>query len=144
MAISTFKTFLMYKASASADYTKVVDIKSFPDLGENPNMIETTTLTDPMQTFIKGIIQLPSDGLTFTANYTNTDYTTVKELEDGKHSFAIWFGGTESNGVVTPTGSDGKFEFEGELAVYVNGGGGDEVVNMTIAIAPRSPITVGT
>ena len=134
----------MYKASASADYTKVVDIKDFPDLGQNPNMLETTTLTDPMQTFIKGIVQLPSDGLTFTANYTMADYTTVKALEDAKYSFAIWFGGTESNGVVTPTGSDGKFEFEGELAVYVNGGGVDEVVNMTIAIAPSSPITVGT
>ena len=33
--------------------------------------------------------------------------------------FAVWFGGTESNGVVTPTGSEGKFEFKGKLSVFV-------------------------
>ena len=33
MAVNTYKTFLMYKASASAEYTKVIDIKNYPDLG---------------------------------------------------------------------------------------------------------------
>lgn len=33
MAISTYKVYLMHKASASGDYTKLVDIKDFPDLG---------------------------------------------------------------------------------------------------------------
>ena len=50
MAISTYKVYLMHKASAAADYAKLVDIKSFPDLGGTPEMLETTTLSDPMQT----------------------------------------------------------------------------------------------
>lgn len=33
MAISTYKTYLMYKASGSSDYTKLIDIKSTPNLG---------------------------------------------------------------------------------------------------------------
>ena len=142
MAISTYKVFLMYKASASADYTKLVDIKEFPDLGGEPELLETTTLSDGMQTFIPGIQQL--DSMTFTANYTKTDYTTLKGLEGTEKSYAVWFGGTVSGATVTPTGSDGKFEFDGQLSVYANGGGVNEVVNMSITIAPSTPITVGT
>lgn len=33
MAISTYKTFLMYKASGGSTYSKLIDIKDFPDLG---------------------------------------------------------------------------------------------------------------
>lgn len=142
MAISTYKVFLMYKASASADYTKLVDIKEFPDLGGEPELLETTTLSDGMQTFIPGIQQL--DSMTFTANYTKTDYTTLKGLEGTEKSYAVWFGGTVSGTTVTPTGSDGKFEFDGQLSVYANGGGVNEVVNMSITIAPSTPITAGT
>lgn len=142
MAISTYKVFLMYKASASADYTKLIDIKEFPDLGGEPEMLETTTLSDGMQTFIPGIQQL--DSMTFTANYTKADYTTLKGLEGTEKNYAVWFGGTVSGTTVTPTGTDGKFEFDGQLSVYANGGGVNEVVDMTITIAPSTPITVGT
>lgn len=142
MAISTYKVFLMYKASASADYTKLIDIKEFPDLGGEPEMLETTTLTDGMQTFIPGIQSL--DSMTFTANYTKADYTTLKGLEGTSKDYAVWFGGTVSGSTVTPTGTDGKFEFEGQLSVYANGGGVNEVVDMTISIAPSTPITMGT
>lgn len=142
MAISTYKVFLMYKASASADYTKLIDIKEFPDLGGEPEMLETTTLTDGMQTFIPGIQSL--DSMTFTANYTKADYTTLKGLEGTSKEYAVWFGGTVSGSTVTPTGTDGKFEFEGQLSVYANGGGVNEVVDMTISIAPSTPITMGT
>lgn len=132
----------MHKASASADYTKLVDIKDFPDMGGTPEMLETTTLSDPMQTFIKGIQTLDSSGLQFTCNYTKTDYQTLKALEDETdHQFAVWFGATTSNNTDTPTGSDGKFEFTGSLSVFPTGGGVNEVVNMTVSIAPSSKIT---
>lgn len=141
MAISTYKVYLMYKASASADYTKLVDIKSFPDLGGAPKMLETTTLSDPMQTFIAGIQTMDTSGFQFTANYTKTDYTTLKALEGAEHDFAIWFGATTASNVDTPTGSDGKFQFGGMLTAWPNGGGVNEVVNMTISIAPSTKIT---
>ena len=56
----------------------------------------------------------------------------------------MWFGGTETGGAVTPTGSDGKFEFTGQLSVFPVGGGVNEVVGMTITIAPSTPITIDT
>ena len=51
------------------------------------------------------------------------------------------FGGQESGGVVTPDGSNGKFEFDGQFSVYHVGGGVNEVVDMNISIAPSTPIT---
>ena len=124
MAISTYKVFLMKKDTSGSTYTKVVDIKDFPDLGGAPEMLETTTLSDGMQT------------------YNKDDYATLAAMKDTETEFAVWFGGTESNGVVTPTGSEGKFEFKGKLSVFVVGGGVNEVVDMTITIAPSTPITV--
>lgn len=139
MAISTYKVFLMKKESTGDTYSKLVDIKEFPDLGGEPEMLETTTLSDNMQTYIAGIQSL--DGLSFTANYDVTDFQTLKQLEGKTESYAVWFGGTESGDVVTPDGSNGKFEFDGQLSVYPVGGGVNEVVDMNISIAPSTPIT---
>ena len=138
MAISTYKVFLMKKTENA--YEKLVDIKDFPDLGGAPEMLETTTLSDKMQTYIPGIQSL--DALAFTANYTKEDYTELKALEGVENDYAVWFGGTEAAGVVTPTGTDGKFEFKGQLSAYPVGGGVNEVVDMNITIAPSTPITM--
>lgn len=139
MAISTYKSFLMYKVSEK--WEKLVDIKSFPDLGGAPELLETTTLSDRMTTNIMGIESL--DALEFECNYTKEDYTKLKAMEGKDSSYAVWLGGTESAGAVTPTGSEGKFEFNGQLAVFVNGGGVNEVVNMTVSIAASTPIKMG-
>lgn len=138
MAISTYKVFLMHKANSEGTYTKLIDIKEFPDLGGEPEMLETTTLSDNMQTYIAGIQSM--DGLSFSANYDMAEYQKLKALEGKKESYAVWFGGTESSDVVTPDGSNGKFAFDGELSVYPVGGGVNEVVGMNITIAPSSPI----
>lgn len=141
MAMNTYKQFLMHKGSGqTASYTKLVDIKSTPDLGGSPEMLETTTKSDGMQTFIPGIVTLSSDGLQFTCNYDPTDYSTLKALEGNEEDYAVWFGGTESNYVATPDGSMGKFSFKGRLSVFVNGSGINEVQEMTVSIAPSTPI----
>lgn len=139
MAISTYKIFLMSSTDGSA-YTKLIDIKSFPDLGGAPEMLETTTLSDAMQTYIPGIQSL--DALEFEANYTKADFTKLKALEGKEQQYAVWFGGTGEGETLTPTGSDGKFKFKGYLSVYPVGSGVNEVVNMNINIAPSTPITV--
>ena len=139
MAISTYKVFLMKKESEA--YKKLVDIKDFPDLGGSPEMLETTTLSDKMQTYIPGIQSL--DALEFNANYTKEEFTKLKALEGQELELAVWFGGDEANGTLTPTGNDGKFNFKGYVSVFVVGGGTNEVVGMTVAVAPSTPITVG-
>ena len=137
MAISTYKIFLMSSTDGSK-YEKLIDIKSFPDLGGAPEMLETTTLSDKMQTYIAGVQSL--EGLSFTANYDKADFASLKALEGKQEQFAVWFGGSEAGGVVTPDGSNGKFSFKGELSVYPVGGGVNEVVDMNITIAPSTVI----
>ena len=140
MAISTYKVFLMESTDGKTTWKKVIDIKDFPDLGGTPEMLETTTLSDGMQTYIPGIQSL--DALEFTSNYTLEDYKKLKGMKGTEKHFAVWFGGTESGDTVTPTGTDGKFKFKGQLSVYPVGGGVNEVVDMKISIAPSTPITM--
>lgn len=139
MAISTYKVFLMYKAEGADSYSKLCDIKSYPDLGGTPELLDTTTLTNKSRTGIPGIFE--NDSLDFTANYDKADFGRIKALEQKQMSFAVWFGGTESGETVTPTGDNGKFNFDGELTVYAGGGGVNEVVDMTISITPSTTIT---
>ena len=130
MAISTYGIFLMHKASGST-YTKLIDIKDFPDLGGAPEMLETTTLSDSMQTFIEGIQS--SDALEFSANYTKEDFGKLNALKGKEEAYAVYFG---------EEGTNGKFEFSGYLSARVTGGGVNEVVGMTISIAPSTVITI--
>lgn len=141
MAISTYKVFLMHKPStgSSTTWSKLVDIKDFPDLGGDPEMLQTTTLSNKMHTYIAGIQDVSA--LEFTCNYTKADYQTLVALAGANEHYAVWFGGTESQGVLTPSGSEGKFEFDGELVVYPTGAGVNEVVEMKVSIAPSTEIT---
>lgn len=129
MARSTQGVYLMHKGAGST-YTKLVDIKDFPDLGGDPEMLETTTLSDAMQTYIEGIQS--ADALPFTANYDKADYDSLVELKGKEESYAVYFG---------ETGTDGKWYIKGYLSVKVNGGGTNEVIGMTITITPSAAIT---
>ena len=131
MAISTYGIQLMYKATEEGTYTKLIDIKDFPDLGGAPEMLETTTLSDNMQTYIPGIQTL--DALEFTANYTLADFQKIKAMEGTDTAFAVWFG---------EKGAEGKFAFRGQISAFPVGGGVNEVVGMTISIAPSTSITL--
>ena len=129
MPISTYGISLMKKDGTS--YEKLIEIKDFPDLGAAPQTIETTTLSDKAQTFIKGIDA--NSTLEFTANYDLEKYADLLEVsrEDEPQEFALYFG---DNGV------SGKFAWEGQLSVWVVGGGVNGVVDMKIGIVPSSPI----
>ena len=139
MAIATIFTFLM-KSSDGSSYSKLLDIDSFPDLGSAPEQIDVTTLTDTMRHYINGVEDI-GGGLEFTAFYTSADYQTLAALADTETYFSVWFGGTKSGSTVTPTGSKGKFSFKGYLSVFLNGGGVNDPVKMTITIAPSTDIT---
>ena len=41
---------------------------------------------------------------------------------------------------MTPTGEDGKFEVKGKLSVTATGNGVNEVREMSISIAPSTPV----
>jgi hypothetical protein len=129
MAISSYGVTLMKgTGTTTVTYSKLVDIKDFPDLGGAPEMLETTTLSDAAQTYINGIQQMKA--MEFTANYTKDDYDTLKALT-GTNKFALFFG---------TDGTNGKFGWDGELSVYPAGGKVNSVVEMKISISPSTVI----
>lgn len=132
-AISTYQTFLM------KDNEKLIDIKNFPQLGGKPEMLETTTLSDKMQTFIEGIQS--QEALDFDANYTPENFKAIEALKGQLLDLAVWFGGTEANGNVTPTGAFGKFSFKGYVSAYIDSGEVNKVVGMKVSVTPSTVIT---
>ncbi len=125
MAINTFGVSLKWGESAEA-VEKVVDIKDFPDMIGDPEMLETTTLSDAQVTNIPGIKS--SDVLTFTCNYTKTDFTAVNADAEKSLYYTLEF-------------SDGsKFSWQGQHTCGLPGKGVNEVIEFTINIAASSPV----
>lgn len=141
MAISTIGVYLMKKGSGDT-WSKLVDVKSIPDLVSPPESLDTTTLSNTARTFIPGLKD--TQALEFTANYTKTDFETLAALEGTETEFAVWFGHTVTTGVATPTGADGKFAFKGYLTPGVSGADVNAVVDMTITIMPTTEVTLQT
>lgn len=126
MAISTYNVVLKWGESADS-VAKVIDVKDFPDLLGEAEMLETTTLSDAQVTNIPGIRS--SDTLTFTYNFTKEDFGKV-EADAGKHLFyALEF-------------SDGsKFTWEGQHTSGLPGKGVNEVIEATVNIAASTAVT---
>lgn len=126
MAISTYGVVLKWGAS-SESLTKKVDIKDFPDLFGDPNLLETTTLANTQQTYIPGI--LSSDMKAFTANYTSADFAACNADANKELYYSLEF-------------SDGSsFAWQGKHTMGLPGKGVDEVIEMTINIVPSTDIT---
>lgn len=125
MAISTYLATLKWGETESA-VAKVIDIKDFPDLMGEPNMLETTTLSDGAQTYIPGIKSM--DSMAFTYNYTKADFAKVKADEGKPLFYVLEF-------------SDGsKFTWQGQHTATLPGKGVDEVIEAGISIAPSTPV----
>lgn len=137
MAFNSYKTFLMRGIGGS--WAKLIDIKTCPDLEQPPEMLDATTLSDPQRTRTPGIKE--TSDMQFTANYDLDQYMALKALEGQVIKLAVWLGGTEVNGVPTPTGNRGKFEFESYITVTKNGAGVNEVHEMTITATPTTAVT---
>ena len=128
MAISSFGIELHNSATAEGEYKKFCPIKDMPDLFGEPNLLETTTLSDSMQTYIPGIKSM--DALTFTINYDKAIATQIKEMEGTESYWKVIF-------------SDGsEFSFAGQPSLGIPGKGVDEVLEATLTIVPSSEVAM--
>ena len=126
MAINTYGISLKWGESAEAA-AKVVDVKDFPDLISDVELLETTTLSDAQVTNIPGI--KGSDMLTFTCNYTSADFAKVEADASKPLFYVLEF-------------SDGSsFKWQGQHTCGLPGKGVNEVVEFTINIAASSEVT---
>lgn len=130
MAISTAITTLLYSADEGTTYTKLVDIKSYPDLGGSPSRLDTTDLSaEKFKTNILGLQETPD--FTFEANFDSASYVAIEALAGSVYPFKIEFG---------DNGEFGAFTWDGQVTVYANGGGVDEVRSMTIDISAETEV----
>ena len=136
MAQNTYKTYLMKGTGTPLVYTKLCDIKSYPDLGGSPELLETTTLSDQQHTYIPGI-EGTTDNLEFVCNFDRAAFNTIDALDDNStvYDFAVFFGNEVEANV------ECKFTFKGYISVYANGGDVNEVREMTVVITPTTKIS---
>lgn len=127
-AVSTIGTVL--KAGADADsLAKLTRIKSYPDLGGQPEQLESTDLEDPSQTFEDGVQQ--QETMEFTANYTKDEYAKVAASAGKQQKYQLEFG---------ENGEDGIFSWEGKHSVRVTGGEVNAIREMVITVTPSTKI----
>ena len=112
-------------------FNKLVDIIGYPDMGSAPSKLDTTTLSESLaKTSIFGLQEAPD--LSFECNYDETTLNTINELTASNYFLQLDFG-TE----------DGRFNWQGQIKAFVNGGGVDEVRKMTIVLGTSTPISFG-
>ena len=128
MAISTAGTYLEYKATQGAEYAKLVDIISYPDMGATPSKLDTTDQSAlTYKTSILGLQEIPD--LSFECNYDESAYNTIVGLAGDVIFLQLRMGTT-----------DGNFTWKGEVSVFVNGAGVDEVRKMTVTCSAETEI----
>ena len=129
MAISTYQVELLNSATAEGQYEKFCDIKDYPDLGGDPELLETTTLSDAMQTYIEGI--QASEMLAFTVNHSVDLMLKVKAMKGVVSFWKLKF-------------SDGSlFSWSGTPSYKVTGEGVNGVIQGIINIVPNTEIEMG-
>lgn len=128
---STINTVLKSGTTASA-LTQLCKIKSYPQLGGEPEQIETTDLEDTSQTFVPGVQAV--EAMAYTANYTKEAYEKVKAEEGKENIYELNFGAE---------GVDGAFSWKGQHTVFVNEGEVNGVREMTISVTPSTEIKAG-
>lgn len=132
-AINTFQANLMIgTGSGTLTWSRLVEIKDFPDLIGQPEALEKTTTADAQRTYIEGI--LGNEQKTFTCNYNPTDYATIAALEGTVQNLSVWFGAAKSGTTYTPDGSNGKFTGKGYVRAGIPGKGINEVVDMQVTV----------
>ena len=132
MTVTTALTTLNYKVLIGDSYSKLIDILNYPDLGSTPSKLDTTDLSAvSFKTSILGLQEMPD--LTFECNYDETKYAQIVALTASSYYFQLLFGT-----------ADGKFEWQGQVRVYANGGGVDEVRKMTVILSASTPIVFST
>lgn len=131
MAFSSYNAKLMYDSSENEtpSWKQVCPIKGIPQIGGEPEQIETTTLDDKVTTYIDGIQS--QEAMNFTVNADKAMRATLKTLKGVEKSYSIWLG---NDGL----GSEGKFTGKGKLNYYINEADANAVVEMTISLTPTT------
>lgn len=111
-------------------YTDLPGLKQIPDMGEDPEWVDNTVLTDSYKTYELGIGDYGDLQYTFKYNDTsnaNDPYRLMKAAEaQSKTGKMYWFCETLRDGTTT--------QFPSYVSVKRNGGGVNGVIEFTLAL----------
>lgn len=115
----------MHKAAGDSNFSKLVDITEYPDLGGDTEKIDVTTLSDTKKRNINGIQD--SSDLEFKSWYEQADYEKLEAIQEAGtiDTYQLWFG---------ENGEDGIWEWSGVMNVYASGGGTNAAREMAFSI----------
>lgn len=132
------KATLGYKTTGNT-YTDLPGLKSLPEIGAEPTLVDNTCLTDGM---IMNEIGIGDAGqLEYVFKFTGYSTGTYKTLYD-----LLYTNGKPNNTTISfqQKMADGTtFTFSAQGSVRVGGGGVNEAIEFTLSLALQSDITVG-
>lgn len=122
-------TKLEYSESQSGSYTRVYGLRVVPDIGSEPEDIETTTLDNT--TFKTSILGLQDvQKYTFEFNMEDpsaeSNYKVVCDLEDSKEAY--YWKLTLSNGIT--------ISFRSKVTTAIQGGEYGDLIGFSMTLAP--------
>lgn len=125
---------LEYKAKASGDYKKLEGLKEIPEIGNDPEKVDNTTLDDKQKVYEMGIGD-PGD-ITYKFKYDNTEttspYRVLRQYEESGE--VLSFKETLKDGTTTA--------FDGQISLKRTGGGVNGVIEFNLNIAVCSAIEI--
>lgn len=127
-------TYLKYSATQEGEYTIIPDLQEIPDLGQEPETVEVTTLEDGAHRYIDGLKDT-GGSIDFTFLYgcvEGSGYKVCRGIEklNKTHFFKI----------VLPDGTE--IAFSGKLTTRIPGFGTNAAVQFTASIAVGSDFVV--
>lgn len=131
-AVTTYGTSLLWGESLESA-TKVVDIKSFPDLGGDPEEHDVSTFINKFKVSIPGRQQLDALEFGYFIDDDMANYKAVVSSSNKKLHYKIQFG---LNGAV------GAFTWQGSHVTRINGADGDAPLEGTLKVFPTTDISM--
>lgn len=126
---------LEYSETGSGTYTKIKGLKNTPDIGGEPNEIDTTDLDNVVfETSQYGL--KPAQKYDFEFNMENPSATAnikvASDLEDSKKTYFWKY--TLSNGIVV--------SFKSKVRTTIKGGASGDLNGFTMHLAPTAEPTI--
>lgn len=122
------------KKSAVGDYTLLSGLKEVPEIGEEPEKVENTDLSDKVKKYEYGIGD--AGDLTYLFKYENSSetspYRVMRKAAADKEVLSFC--------ETLPDGT--KYEYDAQVSVKRTGGGVNGVIEFNLNMAVQSEITV--
>ena len=122
------------KKGAEGDYTILTGLKEVPEIGEEPEKVENTDLSDKVKKYEYGIGD--AGDLTYLFKYENSSetspYRVMRKAAADKEVLSFC--------ETLPDGT--KYEFDAQVSVKRTGGGVNGVIDFNLNMAVQSEINI--